>query len=440
MKNHPLVPILFGAVMLLLFDPAHHRANAASPRGATAGRLEVSGNGRYFVRDGKPFFWLGDSAWSLLSLYTPAEAKEYLDHRSRQGFSVIHIMIPFNGGPGLQTSGSNRNGELPFRDWDPHKPNEAYFRNLDALIDAAQKNGQVLYIIPMGGSAGSFVDQQHVFTKENARAFGEWLGRRYREKPGIIWMNGFDLEPWRYQDVAEEFAAGLRAGDGGVHLLSYAPGGGFSSSYFQNEPWLSFNHIQIWSDYWRAHSFVLTDYCRLPIKPVVMAEGAYEAGTEYPSRPITPLIVRKQAYWSYLGGGFHTYGHNDIWRKNANWRDALDSPGAQQLGILARILAPLKWWDLVPDQSVFVHGAGSDETLDVAARSTDGDLVIVYLAGSAPVSVDLRSISAAEVVRVTLVNPENGAESSVGEFSHNNIQQFGAPGGASDAVLILRAK
>jgi hypothetical protein len=284
------------------------------------------------------------------------------------------------------------------------------------------------------------VDQQHVFTKENARAFGEWLGRRYRETPGIIWMNGFDLAPWRYQDVAEEFAAGLRAGDGGVHLLSYAPGGGFSSSYFQNEPWLSFNHIQIWSDYWRAHSFVLADYCRLPIKPVVMAEGAYEAGTEYPSRPITPLIVRKQAYWSYLGGGFHTYGHNDIWRKNANWRDALDSPGAQQLGILARILAPLKWWNLVPDQSVFAHGAGSDETLDVAARSTDGDLVIVYLAGSAPVSVDLRSISAAEVVRVTLVNPENGAESSVGEFSHHNIQQFAAPGGASDAVLILRAK
>jgi len=49
----------------------------------------------------------------------------------------------------LQTSGSNRNGELPFRDWDPQKPNDAYFRNLDALIDAAQNNGQALYIIPM---------------------------------------------------------------------------------------------------------------------------------------------------------------------------------------------------------------------------------------------------------------------------------------------------
>ena len=104
------------------------------------------------------------------------------------------------------------------------------------------------------------------------------------------------------------------------------------------------------------------------------------------------------------------------------------------------MLAALKWWKLVTDQSVCVRGAGSDETLNILSRSTDGDLVIVSLAGSAPVSVDLRSIAAAVVVRATRVNPENGAESSVGEFSHNNIQQFGAPGGASDAVLILRAK
>jgi hypothetical protein len=440
MKKCSILLILLGTVLPFLFFAAPHRASAAQNRSTVPGRLEVSGNGRYFVRDGKPFFWLGDSAWSLLSLYTPAEAREYLDHRSRQGFTVIHVMIPFDGGPGLKTSGRNPNGQLPFHDWDPLKPNEAYFRNLDALADAAQKDGLILYILPLGGSGGSFVDKLHVFTKQNARAYGEWLGRRYRDKPNIVWMDGFDLAPWRYRDIAEEFVAGLQAGDRGAHLISYAPGGGFSSSYFQNEPWLNFNHIQVWSDYWRAYSFVVADYCRLPVKPAVMAEGAYEAGTEYASGPITPLIVRKEAYWSYLGGGFHTYGHNDIWRKNPTWRESLDSPGARQLGILARLLTAHEWWKLAPDQSVFARGAGSDETQNVAARSTDGDLVIAYFASSAPVSVDLHAITAAKTVRATLVNPETGEETSAGVFSHDSIEEFSAPAGCTDAVLVLQAQ
>lgn len=439
MKKCP-VPILETVLLFLFLAVPYHRANAGQkPEAIATGRLAVSENGRYFVRDGKPFFWLGDSAWSLLSLYTPQEAKEYLDRRSRQGFTVIHVMIPFNGGPGMDTSGSNREGELPFHDWNPLQPNQAYFRNLDALVDVAQKNGQILYILPLGGSGGAFVDKLHVFTRQNARACGEWLGRRYKEKANIVWMNGFDQPPWSYRDVAEEFAAGLRAGDGGAHLMSYAPIGAFSSSYFQNESWLSFNHIQVWSEYWRVYSFVVASYCRLPVKPVVMAEGAYEAGTEYPSGPITPLIVRKQAYWSYLGGGFHTYGHNDVWRRNPSWKDSLDAPGAQQLGILARLLTSHAWWKLVPDQSVFVRGAGSDETQNVAARSTDGDLVIAYLAGTAPVSIDLHAITAA-AVRVTLVNPVTGEETAAGVFPHDSVKQFAVPAGSEDGLVVLQAQ
>ena len=58
----------------------------------------------------------------------------------------------------------------------------------------------------------------------------------------------------------------------------------------------------------------------------VMDEGAYEAGTEY-GFPVTPLLVRRQAYYSYLSGGFHTYGHNDSWRILPTWRASLDAPG-----------------------------------------------------------------------------------------------------------------
>ncbi len=109
------------------------------------------------------------------------------------------------------------------------------------------------------------------------------------------------------------------------------------------------------------------------------------------------------------------------------------------MGILARLFTSHAWWKLVPDQSVFVRDASSDETQNVAARSTDGDLVIAYLAGPVPVSIDLHTITA-EAVRLTLVNPVTGEETAAGVFPHDSIKQFAVPAGSEDAVLVLQAQ
>ena len=295
--------------------------------------------GHYFVRDGKPFFWLGDTAWTIPNLYTPAEAEEYLDHRARQGFTIINVMMVFTGGPGMKPVSEDVGGNLPFLNWNPATPNESYFKNIDRVLAVARSKNLILAIMPTGGTSGTFVKKQHIFTEANAREYGRWLGRRYKNIPNLIWVNGFDLKSSEYPEITKALAAGLQEGDGGEHLITFHPGGGNSSSYFHTEKWLAYNTIQTWSDYWRIHSLVLADYCRLPVKPVVLAEGAYEEGPEYPSRPITPLVVRKQAWWAFLAGGFHTYGHNDMWRKNPTWRQSLDSPGARQMGILKQILS-----------------------------------------------------------------------------------------------------
>ncbi|MEO8427123.1 MAG: DUF4038 domain-containing protein [Verrucomicrobiota bacterium] len=72
---------------------------------------------------------------------------------------------------------------------------------------------------------------------------------------------------------------------------------------------------------------------RKPTKPIRMAEGAYERGSEYEFE-VTPLWIRRQAYYWYLAGAHHAYGHNDSWRVLPTWKEALDAPGATQLGIL----------------------------------------------------------------------------------------------------------
>ena len=38
-------------------------------------------------------------------------------------------------------------------------------------------------------------------------------------------------------------------------------------------------------------------------------------------RPIAPLDIRRQAWWTYLAGGHHVYGHNDNWQGPERWRE-----------------------------------------------------------------------------------------------------------------------
>jgi len=114
-----------------------------------------------------------------------------------------------------------------------------------------------------------------------------------------------------------------------------------SSSIAHSEPWLAFNSVQTFKSTHLLYQVVPNDYNLTPPKPVVMAEGACEAGSEY-GFPLTPLWSRRQAYWSYLGGGHHSYGHNDAWRVLPSWVEALDAPGAHQLTVLQGIFAGIR--------------------------------------------------------------------------------------------------
>jgi len=321
----------------------------------------------------------------------------------------------------------------------PAQPNELYFQKVDQVVELARQNGLYLVIMPLGGSSGSYLKQKQIITPDNARVFGRWLGQRYKDISNIIWANGADLVPWEYEAISQELATGLIEGDGNSHLITFHPGGkpGVSSSYFQKEKWLSANFIQTWSDYWEIYPLVSADFQRHPVKPVVMAEGAYEAGEEYPTRPITPFIVRKQAYWSYLGGGFHSYGHNDMWRKKPAWRESLNAPGVGQMSILKELLTSRAWWKLIPDQKLFVSGQGSGKTLNVAARSSDGDLIIVYLSSPVEVTINLNNITSGLSAHAEWVDPRSGLRSSIGQFPTTGPQTFTPPETYEDALLLL---
>ncbi len=276
-------------------------------------------------------------------------------------------------------------------------------------------------------------------TLSNARAWAAWLSRRYKDTPNLVWSMTPEAKP-ESVPLLRTLAAGLHEGDGGRHLVTLKPDPSpHSSSFIHAEPWLDFNSMQTWKDVDLIYPMVTKDYGLTPVKPVLMAEGAYEAGSEY-GFDVTPLWIRRQAYYSYLAGASHTYGHNDSWRVLPTWKQALDAPGAVQMGILKNVFTARKqWWLLVPDQSVFASGGKTDGAVPhLAARHAGGRWVVCYLADKTTFSVRLDKLNAGQVA-ASWVNPKTGDALPIGSQPSTGVKGFTTPDGWEDALLILEA-
>jgi hypothetical protein len=393
--------------------------------------VKVSENRRYFVdQNGKPVFWLGTTQWQIFREYTLDEARTILEKTKDKGFIFVQAML-MGVGDGTQP---NVHGQKPWINDNPLTPNEAYFKNVDAVIGIARDNGLILSV--------TLYHQRYrkCITLENARGWAKWLAARYRDVPSIVWS----MTPEARQEfvpILRELAAGLHEGDGGRHLITFKPDPApYSSSFIHTESWLDFNSMQTWNGVKLIYPMVTKDYNLKPVKPVLMAEGAYEAGSEY-GFEVTPLWIRRQAYYSYLSGGHHTYGHNDSWRVLPTWKQALDAPGAVQMGVLKKIfLARKEWWYLVPDQSILATGGRTTgDVLNLAARHKDGKWIMVYLAAPASCSIDMSKITAAARAKVFWIDPKTGDSVTIGDFPNTGVRPFSTPDGWEDAILMLEA-
>lgn len=433
--------------------------------GRAESALHVSGNGRYLVRpNGKPFFWLGDTAWLLSQMTTREDADFYLETRAQQGFTVIQAAIVMGEERVGGTLRPNAYGDQAFSNGDPTNPlitpgsdpgqgqQYDYWDHVDYVVERAAARGLTLGLLPL--FVGWRGDGYKYLTPERAYSYGLFLGRRYRDSSHLLWILGGDNTPdtEAKQKVWHELARGITVGvadaeDYGRTLMTYHINGGNSSSqWFHQAPWLDFNMIQVWGNEKEIYPKISQDYRLTPAKPTGLGEGSYEDGPQYSTRPINALKIRKQAYWSYLAGGYHTYGNTNTWNFSSykpegtqDWKTALRSPGAIDLSVLARFFASIEWWKLVPDPTIFAGGAGSGETRNAAMRSVTGNCLLVYLAGPATVSLHLDAISAAKTVRAAWINPQTGDRSGAGDFPASETPSFETPESWSDALLLIEA-
>src|SRR5262245_10208603 len=263
-----------------------------------AAALRVSPDGRYFVDSTTktPFFWLGNTQWAIFRGYSIDDARTIVDNVKSKGFTVLATMLA--GGPVATVP--NVEGQMIWLDNDPSKPNEAYFKRVDAIISHASQKGLIVRIGMLHNS------QLQYMSNGKGKAYAKWVANRYKNLPNIIWSIHGNVDNPALIAMVREMAEGIREVDNGRRLISQKPDPSpKSSGIIQNEPWLDFTQSQTWKRIELIYPMVKTDYDRSPPKPTVMDEGAYEAGTEY-GFPITALLVRRQAYYSYLAGGFHT--------------------------------------------------------------------------------------------------------------------------------------
>jgi len=248
-------------------------------------RLKVSESHRFLMTDeGQPFFYLGDTAWELFHRLDRDEAGLYLQNRAAKGFTVIQA-VALAELDGLDTP--NSYGHRPLIDRDPTRPDlrdgqdNDYWDHVDWVIDKAASLGLYIGLLPTWGDKWNkkWGAGPEIFTPDNAAVYGQWLGRRYRDRP-IIWILGGDrpVESDRHREVIRALARGLKEGDGGSHLMTFHPSGGQSSSaWFQDDAWLDFNmHQTGHRDRGAGWERIEADYGRTPVKPVLDGEPLYE--------------------------------------------------------------------------------------------------------------------------------------------------------------------
>lgn len=432
-------------------------------------RLKVSSNRRFLITEaGKPFFWMGDTAWWLPAI-SPSDVDLYLNNRARHGFNGIQVHCG--------RTVKDYAGRLPYRDNDPLAPNEEYWRNVDSIVERAAQHGLYVALAPLWGE-----EYGRLFGKDTERAgrFGRWIGARYASRSNVLWIasgeydsiNGYRVPLSAEQRAVIHAAAqGIRAATGGRQLMTIHPGAPRTSSQdFHGEAWLDFNmlqsgHIVDFEAYSQPENYALiaNDYARKPTKPVLDGEPIYEDTPDaiWTDRSVdrpraNAAAVRRKAYWAIFAGACgHTYGHNDIYGfyvppspdfvlkppqgsgNRSLWKTCLDAPGAAQMKHLRRLIESRPFLTQKPDFTLLASDPGRGRQHLGALRGES--YALIYSPLGNPFTVRMETLRWREV-RASWFDPRTGKRTPAGRWPAMGNRDFdppGEPGEGNDWVLEL---
>ena len=454
-----------------LFD-----SHVSSPDVVYAFPLRPSKNGRYLEdQRSRPFRIQGDSAQSLITNLTYAEADIYLTDRRGKGFNTVNINL-------LErkfaiNAPKNRRGDRPFTPQDNFAaPQEAYFAFADSVIDLAASKGMLVSLAAMylgydGGAEGWWSALTNTAnTQDVCYRFGLYLGKRYKNRANILWVIGGDFTPPAgsegekrlhkfMEGIKAAGAAQLWAGDWNAPCIS-TDVRAFTSDMDLNAVYT----YGISGHDGLTYGESRTAYSYSPARPAYLKETGYE---EEKWLPGDSTSVRMYEYWAVLGGATAGafFGHRDIWEFATSswssglapnprpWRTVLNSTGTFDMMRLGKLLDSTAWYKLVPSgiagmKTLVTAGGGTYGKRDyvTAAAAADGSLLLAYLPpGASSTSVAINMEALAAPVRARWFDPTSGIYVDIAQALPRNSgsRTFTIPGnnaaGARDWVLVLEA-
>lgn len=429
--------------------------------------LQVSPNGHYLqYADGKPFFYLGDTAWELFHRLNREEADKYLDNRVQKGYNVIQA-VALSEIEGVDVP--NAYGHKPLINRDPARPDtkegEAndYWDHVDYIIKNANAKGMYVGLLPTWGRW--WKDKNPIFNEQNAEIYGKWIAERYHGYD-VIWILGGDRNPDspHEQAVIRAMARGIRSVDK-ENLMTFHPTGWETSSkWFHNDEWLNFNGRQSGHNQrYNSNSRIINDFNRNPAKPIIEIEPLYE---DHPLefRPdddghSNAWDVRRALYWSvFYGSAGVTYGHHSVWqmydkekgrgpinRPLMPWHKAIDQPAAGQAVYLRKLMESRPYFTRIPSPDFIVqdevHSSipGAGRYRFVATMDSEGSYAMVYAPIGRSFSVKTNMLKA-EKITAWWYCPRTGKATKIGKFVNDGKPRSfipPMPGEAMDWVLVL---
>jgi hypothetical protein len=412
--------------------------------------------------DGRPFFYLADTAWNGPMKSTEADWRFYTRTRSAQGFSAVQwVATQFRAAP---------DGDLlhrrAFSGTNSIAVNSEFFQRLDGKVAMMNQDG--LLSVPVllwahGGGTNRPVDPGAILSEADAIRLARYMVARW-QADDVVWILPGDGD---YRGTkADRWKRIGRAVFGEIEHapVSLHPGGrAWPIGEFRDEAWLGINGYQSGHNdrddnlRWIVSGEPARDWKVSPARPSISLEAPYEnhAGAAGGGQ-MDDFIVRRAHYWSLLNapvagigyGGHGVWGWDDGTKPPVDhpstgtplpWREALFMPGARQMGHLGRLFRSVPFQQLSPRPEMLGRQPGMANVKNwVSAAATETNAVaIIYTPVQQTISVVIRFMPAGAMAE--WVDPRTGRTSpAIGVLSEKTVEF--PPPGPGDWILRIQGR
>ena len=282
-------------------------------------RIQVKDN--YFVKDGRPFFYQGDTLWMAFSKLSLPEWKEIMRMRREERFTVAQISVL----PITHDNAPDESDLQPFPvkngRYDFDQISDAYFDHAEKLLAETVRQGLVpclhlLWVDYVPGTWGARLNPECAMTWEQTEKYLRYAILRFEQYEPIYSLTG-DTK-FENDEVIGHYRKALRllrelAPEALVtmHLTSHAdPPAEFDLDFYSYQQ----GHVE--EEFDNAFIFAEQFLARRDGKPIVNTEPPYE-GHGYGRRygRYTAFDIRRALWTSLLSGASAGtgYGAHGVW-------------------------------------------------------------------------------------------------------------------------------